>query len=198
MTDVNRAPTAAPSSAGGRRRVLGREPGQTAIAATGAPTAAKRPIVATESVIPELDETVAKPRPLWKHPAFIVSIALTVAALVAAGVFLVLWLLSDGPDRVDGVQLEVGQGNAHLTWTGADDPVDLYVVNGGEVLDMSQLVRSGDEAWFPVGLPLAKGGFDDGTCFVVRPHANADAEVSLDAAALDEQGARSACVADAR
>jgi len=199
VTDVNRAPVAAPASAApDHRRLLGRDPGQTELVTTGTAVTAKRPIAATESVIPELDETVAKPRPLWKHPAFIVSIALTLAALIAAGVFLVLWLLSDGPARIDGVELEVGEGNAHLTWTGTDEAVDLYVVNGGDVIDMSQLVRGGSEAWFPVGLPVGGGGFDDGSCFVVRPHANADAEVSLDAAALDEQGARSACVADAR
>ena len=55
-------------------------------------------------------------------------------------------------------------------------------------------MRGGDELWLPLGL----GEFDDDSCFVVRPRAAATGEVSLDAAVLDEQGARSACVAASR
>lgn len=191
MTDSIRAPRPGGQTASAGT-LVGRSPGQPEIGAGG--VGAKRVIVATESVIPELDESEAKPRPLWKRPAFLVSIGLTAAALIAAGVFLVLALLSDGPPRISSIELTVGEGNAHLVWGGTDEAVDVYVVNGGEPSDLSQLVRGGSEIWLPVGI----GEFDEDSCFVVRPRAAASGEVSLDAAVLDEQGARSACVAASR
>lgn len=193
MTDTIRAPRPGAASASvSAGTLVGRSPGQPEIGVGG--VGAKRVIVASESVLPELDENEAKPRPLWKRPAFLVSIGLTAAALIAAGVFLVLALLGDGPPRVTSIELTVGEGNAHLVWGGTDEAVDVYVVNGGEPSDLSQLVRGGSEIWLPVGI----GEFDDDSCFVVRPRAAATGDVSLDAAVLDEQGARSACVAASR
>ena len=66
----------------------------------------------------------------------------------------------------------------------------LYVVDGSEAQDLTQLVR-GEQAWVPVALGL----FGEDSCFVVRP-ATVEEPVTLTADGLAEQGGASACVAD--
>ncbi len=154
-----------------------------------------RPLASESTgVLPELAEVEQKPRSLWRHPAFVVSMALTTLAIIATAVLLIVNIVGGQAPPVESAEIEAGGGNLHLTWTGASD-VDLYAVTGGETLDLSQLIRGGAEAWVPAGL----GFYDDSTCFVIRPSVEAEAEtpVSLTADALAEQGAASVCVAEA-
>ena len=172
---------------GGTRLVLGDEPGVASL--TGVAPGRRRPLVTGASVLPELVDVPGRPRRLWRHPAFVVSAVLTLLALVAAAVLLVLSLTGDGPARVTGLELGVDQGNAVLSWTGDEDAA-LYVVDGSEAQDLTQLVR-GEQAWVPVALGL----FGEDSCFVVRP-ATVEEPVTLTADGLAEQGGASACVAD--
>ncbi len=174
-----------------QNQLLGWAPGQAPIAPTDAPGGTKRAVAASATVIPELGEAEVKPRPLWRHPAMLVSMILTFIALVVAGVLIVLSIVNGGAARVTGLELELGEGNAHLTWSAPDTEVDLYVVTGGDALDLSQRVR-GEEAWLPVALGL----FGDDSCFVVRPAERSGDPISLVAEDLEAQGAQSACVAD--
>jgi hypothetical protein len=166
--------------------LLGWAPGNAAIGAAGG---SKRAVAATAGVLPELTEAETKPRPLWRHPAFLLSMALTVIAVGVAIVLLVMSLTGDAP-RVSSTAVDVGEANAHVTWSAGDESVDLYVINGEDVLDLSQFVRAGEQAWVPIGM----GYFDDASCFVVRPVGAADQPVSLDSADLEAQGAARACV----
>lgn len=170
------------------RDVLGAAPGQPYLTAQG-PGVALTP---GGNAIPELDAAADKPRSLWRHPAFLVSMILTVLALIAAAVLIVLSLLGGGRDSVTDAAIEVSGGNVHLTWS-SDAPVDLFVVTGGDVLDVSQLMVGDDEAWVLSALGL----YESTSCFVIRPTAVGDDEVVLDADALADQGAASACVRDA-
>lgn len=170
------------------RDVLGAAPGQPYLTAQG-PGVALTP---GGNAIPELDAAADAPRPLWRHPAFLVSMILTVLALAAAAVLIAMSLLGGGRDTVTGAGIEIAGGNAHLTWT-SDAPVDLFVVTGGEALDVSQLITGREEAWVPAALGL----YESTSCFVVRPTGLGEADVVLDADALADQGAASACVRDA-
>lgn len=159
---------------------------------------------ASGRVLPELEPEAAKRRRLWRHPAFLVSIITTLLAVIAAVVLLVLGVFSGSPGITE-LTIERTEGNIRVHWAETADPVELFAVGGpsGEVIDLSQTI-TGNEAWIPLGALLV----DDGTCIVVRPLATTEADtasdepspqlvVSLDSAALEEQGAASACVADA-
>lgn len=153
-----------------------------------------RTLETSGDVLPELEDAPERQRPLWRHPAFLISMATTVLALIAFAVFLVLGGLSGGSTATD-LTLEVTDNVVRVDWAGPDVPYQVIVVDGpsGPTLDVSQLV-TGTEAW----LPRAAAIVDDGSCIVVRPAAgNETAVVKLDRATLDSQGAVSGCVADA-
>ena len=167
---------------------LGTAPGQTHLPHTGV----TRPLGTTGSVLPELAEAPAHERKWWRHPAFIVSIALTFVALAGAVTWFIISALNDDSVAVSGLSLSVDGGNAHLDWSGPDAAYSVYAVHGdGESTDLTQWV-TGTEAW----LPAALGIYENDTCFVVRPTATSG-DVSLDASTLGSQRAQSACVADA-
>ncbi|MEV1131378.1 hypothetical protein [Agromyces sp. NPDC049794] len=151
-----------------------------------------RPLGSTGSVLPELAEAPQRERKWWLHPAFLVSVGLTVLALLGAAAWFVIAAVTDDSVQVTGLSISDDAGNAHLDWNGPDSAYAVFAVHGdGEVVDLSQLIR-GTEAW----IPSAAGLYGDDTCFVVRP-ASVDAEVSLDASALGGQRGQSTCVADA-
>lgn len=177
-----------------QRMELGRSPGQPSLYSGTLPaTPVKRELMSGAAVLPELVDAPIVQRKLWRHPAFIVSIVTTFLAMVTMVVLLLVGVFSGGAPEVEGLDLEVGSGNAQLSWDGPDVPYALYAVDGSdEMVDLSQRVR-GREAWIPVGLGL----FDHETCFIVRATSVTD-QVSLQADDLDAQGAQSACVADAQ
>lgn len=169
------------------RYVVGIEPGRTPLGG-----GAHRALGTSDSVLPELADAPARQRRWWLHPAFLVSMILTVLALVGAGVWVVLSALNDDSVKVSSLSLEIGGGNAHLSWTGPDAAYALYSVGAdGTVVDLTQSVV-GTDAW----IGTAMGLFDEQTCFVVRP-ANVTDTVSLEAATLQAQRGAGVCVADA-
>lgn len=174
-----------------RRESLGVHAGQPSLGDIDGPRRVKRDFGVAPGVLPELSEAETRTRPLWRHPAFLLSIGLTTVVLIVAAVLIIMSLLAPPGARVSGLEIEIAGGNAHLTWT-SDADVDLYVVTGGETTDLSQAIR-GREAWILVGLGL----YDDSSCFILRPAARADDELSLGAEELAAQGAQSVCVADA-
>ncbi|MFB4351361.1 hypothetical protein [Microbacterium sp. CR_7] len=152
-----------------------------------------RTLETSGDVLPELEEAPEKQRPLWRHPAFLISVGTTLLALIAFVVFVILGGLSGGSAATD-LKLEVTDNVVRADWSGPDVPYQVIVVDGpsGPTLDVSQLV-TGTEAW----LPRAAAIVDDGSCIVVRPASgNETAEVKLDRETLDAQGAVSGCVAD--
>lgn len=153
-----------------------------------------RTLETSGDVLPELEEAPEKQRPLWRHPAFLISIGTTVLALIAFVVFVIVGGLTGTPKATD-LTLEVTDNVVRADWSGPDVPYQVIVVDGpsGPTLDVSQLV-TGTEAW----LPRAAAIVDDGSCIVVRPaEGNEKSEVKLDRATLDAQGAVSGCVTDA-
>ncbi|HEY6799483.1 MAG TPA: hypothetical protein VI121_02485 [Agromyces sp.] len=166
---------------------LGSAPGQTRLDAASA----VRPLGTTGSVLPELAEAPQRERKWWLHPAFIVSVSLTVLALLGAAAWFIVAALTDESVRVSNLSVSDDAGNAHLDWDGPDAAYALFAVHGdGETVDLGHLVR-GTEAWIPAAAVL----YDHDTCFVVRPASISD-EVSLDAAALSGQRGQSTCVVD--
>lgn len=167
---------------------VGRSPGQPALGAR----AGSRSLGGGAAVLPELADAPARERRWWRHPAFIVSMILTVLALGAAIAWFVVATLTDDTVRVTGLQASVEGGNLHLDWNGPDAEYALYAVAAdGTATDLTQLVR-GTEAWIPAAL----GYSDESTCYVVRP-GGVDAEVVLDASDLESQRGAATCVADA-
>lgn len=166
---------------------LGYDPGQPQLAAGGPAPA----LGSGKEVLPVLEEAVAASRPMWRHPAFIVSSILTLLALVATGVFTVLSIVGGGAGKVSDAVISVSDGNAHLTWTSTGS-VELYAVTNNSPLDLTQLVAGAGEAWIPAALDL----YSPSSCFVIRPADNAGAEVSLDSDTLTAQRAASVCVRD--
>lgn len=153
-----------------------------------------RTLETSGDVLPELEEAPEKERPVWRHPAFLISIGTTVLAIIAFVVFVILGGLSGGSTASD-LSLEVTDNVVRVDWSGPDVPYQVIVVDGpsGPTLDVSQLV-TGTEAWLPRSAAIV----DDGSCIVVRPaDGNEEADVKLDRATLDAQGAVSGCVADA-
>lgn len=169
-----------------RRQVeLGISPGQPRLAAPGATPE----LGSGREVLPSLESAAAAPRPMWRHPAFLVS---SILALIAAGVLTAFTLFGPGAGSVSDASIDTSSGNAQLRWS-ATGPVELYSVTGGQALDLTQFVAAENEAW----LPAALGLYTRSSCFVIRPAADAPeqrAEVSLDGAALTEQGAASVCM----
>lgn len=181
-------------SSGGESVRLGWDAGQPSLYAGEAPasTPVKRGLVSGATVLPEITEAPPAVRKLWKHPAFIVSMITTVLALGVGGTLIVLAAISGGPPRVSGLDITTGSGGVALSWSGPNTPYDLYVVGGGgEVADISQLVR-GRDAWISRTFQY----FDDDSCFLVRA-SSVTGDVLLGADALDAQGAASICVSDA-
>lgn len=170
-----------------QRNALGDAPGQPQLRASGPGIA----LASASNAIPELEAAAEKPRSIWRHPAFLVSMILTVLALVVAVVLIVWTLVSGGRGAVTDPAISVADGNAHVSWS-SDEPVDLYVVTGDDVVDVSQLII-GDEAWVPAALGL----YESTSCFVIRPASESAQDVVLDSDALAAQGGVSACVRDA-
>ncbi len=167
---------------------LGTAPGQPILTAGGEGVAFQ----AAVTVLPELEEAAARPRTIWRHPAFIVSLVLAGLAVIAAAVMLVLSLVLGGSHgAVSDAALSEAGGNLHLTWN-SSGAVELYVLTGSSTLDASQLVVGTDEAW----IPSALGVYDQSSCFVIRPQGTSG-EVSAAVDALAAQGAASVCVRDA-
>ncbi|WP_206448253.1 hypothetical protein [Agrococcus sp. KRD186] len=155
--------------------------------------AERPPLSSSGDVLPELEELRTPPRRWYKHPAFIVSLILTVLAIGAGVAWFVVSVVLAPDVRVTNLQLTIDAGNAHLDWDGPDAPYSVIAVDGsGAQVDLSQLVR-GTESW----IYSAGGFYGADTCFVVRP-ASATGEVRMDAAALEAEGGASACVADAQ
>lgn len=181
MSDSPRLPTTVAHTS------LGSAPGQTRLdAATEV-----RPLGTTGSVLPELAEAPQRERKWWLHPAFIVSVCLTLLALLGAAAWFIVAALTDDSVRVSNLTVSDDAGNAHLDWDGPDAAYALFAVHGdGELVDLGQLVR-GTEAW----IPAAAGLYDHDTCFVVRP-ASVTGDVSLDASALGGQRGQSTCIVD--
>lgn len=186
--------TTAPGSLTASR--LGWEPGAPRLGEGGeaVEAAPKRPLGSEIGVLPELEHREEKKRPLWRHPAFIVSGVLAVLAVGVGATLMILSLTSAGPPQVTALTVAVGEGNVRLTWDGPDVPYDLYAVaSDGAATDLTQLVR-GTEAW----IPRVGGLVTDDSCFVVRAaEATAGDPVSLEPADLGDQSAQSVCVADA-
>lgn len=183
-----------PPRRGGRR--LGWTPGQPQIYHEwGMPADfSKRRLASESSVLPELDESHVKRPSLWRHPAFIVSIIVTVLAVGAGVTLLIIGMLTGGVPRVSNLAITGGDGAVRLTWEGPDAPYSLYAVEpDGTATDLSQSIRGGTEAWIPLHL----GYTTESTCFVVRAAELADDEVTLNAGTLEEQAGQQACVADA-
>ncbi|QEO15123.1 hypothetical protein FLP10_12400 [Agromyces intestinalis] len=176
-------------SAPAQRGVIGHGPGQPALGAR----AGSRSLGGGAAVLPELAEAPARERRWWKHPAFIVSMILTVLALGAALAWWIVSMVTDTSVRVDGLSISIEGGNVHLDWSGPDAEYALFAVAAdGTATDLTQLVVASTEAW----VPSAAGLYDDATCFVVRP-AQVSGAVTLDAATLQSQGGAGTCVADA-
>ncbi|WP_460780418.1 hypothetical protein [Microbacterium shaanxiense] len=155
-----------------------------------------RPLEISGSVLPELEEdsSSAKRRPLWLHPAFLVSAGTTLIALIALAVFLILGVFG-GTAAATDLKVEATENVVRASWSGPDVPYQVIVVDGpaGDAVDVSQRV-TGTEVW----LPLAAGLIDERSCLLVRPaEGNEKAPASLDRATLDQQGAVSGCVTDA-
>lgn len=181
--------TSGASPASAPRASIGTSPGQPALRST----AGARPLGTAGSVLPELAEAPASERKWWRHPAFMVSIGLTVLALAGAATWFIISAVNDDSVAVSGLTLQIEGGNAHLDWSGPDAAYSLYAVHGsGEVVDLTQFVHGGTEAW----VYSAAGLYEDDTCFVVRP-TSSTGDVALDAETLSAQRGQSACVTDA-
>lgn len=171
-------------------KVLGGEPDRVSLATEPRQI---RPLESAPDVLPELEQAPESVRPVWKHPAFLVSAITTLLALIALAVFIVLGILNPRAEA-SALTLTPTGDNVQASWSGPDVPYQLIVVGGprGEEVDLSQLVE-GTTAWIPTA-----GFIDDNSCVVVRPATgNETSPVALDASTVSSQGGSSACVADA-
>ena len=155
-----------------------------------------RPLETSGSVLPELDESSpeVRRRPMWRHPASLVSIGTTLLALIAMGVFLVLGAFGSSPAASD-LRLESTENVVRASWSGPDVPYQVIVIDSpaGAEIDVSQQV-TGTEIWLPRAAELVS----DASCLIVRPaEGNEEAPASLDHSTLEAQGAVAGCVADA-
>jgi hypothetical protein len=186
----------APVETSGSQDRLGWDSGQPALYETwGVPSPyPKRALSSGNDGLPELAEDKVVARRMWRHPAFIVSIATTLLAVGTAVVMLLGGAFSSGVPAVTDLAITGGEGNVHLTWAGPDSAYSLYVIQAGsdEATDVSQLVR-GTEAWVPLYADL----IDSNSCFVVRSVEVTSTTIDTDAATLEEQGAATICVDDA-
>lgn len=151
----------------------------------------KRSLISGADVLPELTEAPEKPRPVWKHPAFIVSVIVAFLAILAVAAFIVFGIFFGGKPVVSKLSIGGAGGSVHLNWSGPDVPYSVFVVDGsGTPTDVTQLV-TGRDIWIPNALGL----YDENSCFVVRPSEVPDA-VKLSADVLEAQGAQSVCMSD--
>ena len=154
---------------------------------------AKRPLESLGDILPDLQEAAATRRPLWRHPAFLVSIGLTLVTVVVMVVLLVLGVFGAGSAASD-LRMDRTDSAVHASWSGPDEAYDVFVIGGpqGELLDVSQLV-TGREVWLPLHARL----IDDDACLLVRPAArNEGVAVGTSVPELEAQGAVRACVPD--
>ncbi|WP_144760711.1 hypothetical protein [Curtobacterium sp. 9128] len=175
---------------------LGWDPGQPALYEQwGVPSPTpKRAMGSDIGVLPELERTETNRRPLWRHPAFLVSAALALVAVVVGAVLVVRAVTAEGPPSPTDLAVQSGSGNVRVSWQGDDVAWSVFVVEAGtKPVDVSRLVR-GTEVW----IPKSAGLYDADSCFVVRATAdNRGKSVPTDAGALAAQGAKQVCVGDA-
>lgn len=175
---------------------LGWDPGQpTLYEQWGVPAPApKRSMGSDIGVLPELEQTETTRRPLWKHPAFIVSAVLALVAVAMAVVMIVHAVTAEGPPKVRDLAIESGSGNVHVSWSGPDVAWSVYVIEPGtKPVDVTAQAR-GTELW----LPTSGGLYDADSCFVVRATAaNQGKAVPTDAGTRSSQGADQVCLGDA-
>lgn len=155
---------------------------------------AKRPLESRGDILPDLQEAAATRRPLWRHPALLVSVGLTLVAMVVMVVLLVLGVFGGG-SSASALQVSRTDSAVHAVWSGPDEPYDVFVIGGpqGDLLDVSQLV-TGREVWLPLHARL----IDDDSCLLVRPAArNEGVDVGTTVPELEAQGAVRACLPDA-
>lgn len=170
-----------------QQQELGHAPGQPVLSATG-----PAPVLGSgREVLPSLEEVASAPRPMWKHPAFIVSMILTIVALLAAAALIILSVINPGSGEVTKASINESGGNVQLSWK-ANGPVELFVVTNEQALDITQLVSGDKEAWVPAALGL----YTKSSCFVVRPAGGSHEQVSIDGAVLAKQKAASVCMGD--
>lgn len=168
--------------------VIGAEVGRPVIGASK-----DRDLGSGVEVLPEIIETPERQRPWWLHPAFIVSIILTVLTGAGALAFWIVMMVTDDSVKVSNLQIDAEAGNVVLRWDGPDAAYSLFEISAdGAVSDLTQLVRGTSASVFS-----AAALFDEASCFVVRP-ASQTGEVSLDAATLQSQNGSGVCVSDAR
>jgi hypothetical protein len=155
---------------------------------------AKRPLESLGDILPDLQEAAATRRPMWQHPAFLVSIGLALVTIIVMVVLLVLGVFSSG-SAASELQVARTDSAVYAAWSGPDEAYDVYVIGGpqGDVLDVSQLV-TGREVWIPLHARL----IDEDACLLVRPAArNEGVEVGTTVPELEAQGAVRACIPDA-
>jgi hypothetical protein len=144
--------------------VLG-TPGETGRFAFAEGNGAERPapLESEFELLPEL-AAEAPPRPIWRQPAFVVSVA---AALVMVlgfiGVLVVQALLRE-PDRVEGLTITDTGSQYFLQWKGPDVPYSVIMTGGDAPADISAYIRDGRTLWIPTAAEQVKGD----SCFVVR------------------------------
>ncbi|WP_404443644.1 hypothetical protein LG315_10135 [Microbacterium marinum] len=153
-----------------------------------------RPLRRYGDGLPELEDAPQRRRPLWRHPASLVSMGTTLVAVIVAVVLLLTGFFTPR-GAASALALEPADNAVRVSWQGPDTPYQLIVVGGpaGDEIDVSQLV-TGREAW----IPRAAGLIDDTSCVLVRPvEDNEDVPVVVDRVGVEAQGGAIACVADA-
>lgn len=144
-------------------------------------------------VLPELEELEEQQRSLWRHPAMLVSVGLTLAAIITMIVLLLLGVFGTAA-KATGGELTQNNNQVRFAWGGPDVPYQVIVVGGpqGNELDVSQLVV-GQEVWLPLSARL----IDENSCIIVRPaEGNEESPVTMNAPDLEGQGGISSCLTE--
>lgn len=157
-------------------------------------SSAHAPLAHPRVLVPELEEPPA-PKKLTRQPAFIVSVSLAAAALVAVGVIVLMQTVFAPPATVEKLAIEDVGGSYHVTWDGPNVPyAAIRLTDTAEPADISAQIRGGRELW----LPKAGGIVPADSCFVIVELSQLE---GLDVTAADEElaraGAARACVRDA-
>lgn len=142
--------------------------------------------------LPELDVDISVRR-LRRQPAFVVSVALAVAAGLAVSGWWVKHQYFSPPEAVQNIELLDAGDNYRLEWRGPDVPYTaLLVHDDGEVQGNLQKWIRGWGLYMPKTYP----GLTADSCFVVQPEGTAVIEKHLDLSNLDASGGALVCIAD--
>ena len=177
------------------RRTIGSAPGQAVL--LGRPSGTRTEATRLEhdrQVLPELEE-LPPARPLYRRPAFVVSLAIAVVAVLTCVTLVVVQHVTRRPPAVASVTLQDVGDYYLLEWEGPDVPYRLVLTtaDGADPADVSSLVR-GQEAW----VPKTSAHVTPDSCLVVLAVEVADDHAfTVDPADLAAQGGAMACVADA-